>query len=463
MKKFQLTWAEHHAALFSALVETMNIRGIRYFILRNYEQLPQKNPSKDIDIVIEPGSYKIVSKILETLYQEYGFHYVSLLRFERVHCWYGASISRHESIHIDLIENYLHKGIEIFPFNLLYQHTHDYKNFRVLDNDYDTVMLLYYKLFAAKKLIPRYRERITIGYQADKNINQIIQKTSGRKYGNKIIQLLQDKNYDELEFLTTKISQATKIRAFCRIPLRTIKRFCAFCLGKFYHIVICPHKVRKFIAILGPDGVGKSTFIDQLVNHIEFYYVADDDKCCIYHHRPGWLPNLGALGERAKVMKEDKDFFQPHRGKPANSFSSFARMSYYWLDYVIGIPLILRRNAKWDFFAIYDRYIYDFLIDPYRSRIKLPYWLRSLFATMVPQPPLVFMLLTDTETIYNRKQELTKEEIERQLAEYRKLSKKSSRFVILDASQTPEQIAEQAMEIILQRFATMQLGPIKPH
>ena len=97
-------------------------------------------------------------------------------------------------------------------------------------------------------------------------------------------------------------------------------------------------------------------------------------------------------------------------------------------------------------------YIYDFLIDPRRARINLPYWLRKIFTQLVLEPRIVFILLTDAEIIYARKQELTIVEIKRQIAEFTKLSKSHKRFIILDASKTPEELVDEAMGIIIEKF-----------
>ena len=127
-------------------------------------------------------------------------------------------------------------------------------------------------------------------------------------------------------------------------------------------------------------------------------------------------------------------------------------MTYYWLDYVIGVPLKLRKDVQFDRFTIYDRYIYDFLIDPHRSRINLPYWIRKLFTNMVIQPRIVFVLLADAETIYKRKQELTIDEINRQLGEFSKLAKTHNRFVVTDASKSPADMVEDAIRVIINNF-----------
>ena len=116
------------------------------------------------------------------------------------------------------------------------------------------------------------------------------------------------------------------------------------------------------------------------------------------------------------------------------------------------MPLILRKEVQYGKYTIFDRYIYDFLIDPKRSRINLSRWVRLLFTHLVIQPQIVFVLLADTEVIYKRKQELTKEEISRQLVEFKELKALGKRVVFIDANQDIDTMVNQATEIIMSRF-----------
>lgn len=172
----------------------------------------------------------------------------------------------------------------------------------------------------------------------------------------------------------------------------------------------------------------------------------------VYHFRPSVLPNLGAVGEKAGIMKQDTDFENPHRNKPANPISSFVRMVYYWLDYIVGGSVCVRKDVQFDKFTIFDRYIYDFIIDPLRSRINLPRFFRVAFAKLVQQPQIVFILNAPAEVIYSRKQELTLDEIKRQLVEFEKLKSLGSNFVIVNANQTPDKMVNDAKKVILDAF-----------
>lgn len=446
-------WNDIHSFILSSFIAKLNSLSIKYFILRNYEGLPEKNSSKDIDIIIEPGKYKKCLELLLASFKEANMSHYYIMNYERAHCVYGIDKSQLISIHIDLIEGYANKGYEILGFEELYENTISYKSFKVLKPSYDAVMLLLYKLVGVKELKQKYQDKISYIYKSDRQeILSILQRVLDKPNFIQISKDLDNSNYANIVSNALSIGRSAKKMTFKKKIFKTIIGWWKFYVEKAYNILWCPRKMQKMIAVEAPDGTGKTTFIDNVIVLIAQSFVADLSKTKVYHFRPEMLPNLGAAGEKAGVMKQDKNFTVPHRAKPAGSISSFIRMTYYWLDYVIGVPLILRKNAQFDKITIFDRYIYDFLVDPRRSRISLPYWLRCFYTRLVKQPRIVFVLDTDAETIYARKQELTKEEINRQLIEFRKLAKLGDRVHFLDASQIPDKIAREAMKIILDKF-----------
>ena len=59
----------------------------------------------------------------------------------------------------------------------------------------------------------------------------------------------------------------------------------------------------------------------------------------------------------------------------------------------------------------------------------------------------------DADTIYSRKKELSREEIERQLEEYKLLAKSNKRFVMINAERKPYEMADEASKNILEKYA----------
>lgn len=451
----KIEWNEIHIKILQDLFLAFDRAGVRYVILKNDEGLPFENHSKDVDIVIEPGKYKLAAEIIRTVYRQNQVQYYKVHKFERLRCWYGFNVDIPFAIHIDLLEGFLHKGFEMFPFELIYQNAHKNVNgVYVLNSVFGNVILLLHSTICYHRIKEKYAQSIRNEYERNKIcINDILYQLFDKRASSKLITLLSDNDFHGIEKLGRWFSHQSKKRIIIKRPFFTIYNVFDFLWEKVSRIILNLDRYNMFFTVHAPDGTGKTTFIKSLAEKLGYFYVCDPkDLCRIYHFRPLLLPNLGAVGEKAGVMKQDTNFTQPHRAKQANSVSSFIRMIYYWLDYVIGVPLILRKSAQFDKITIFDRYIYDFLVDPRRSRINLPYWLRRLFTRLVVQPRIVFVLDAPAEVIYKRKQELTPEEISRQLKEFRKLSLLGNRYCRLDATKSPEEIANDAIKIILDNF-----------
>lgn len=449
-------WDERHAKILQCFLQALENKGVRYVILKNDDGLPFKNYSKDVDIIIDPGYYKIASELLQKCYTENGISHYKIHKFERLRCWYGFNPTTKLAIHIDLLEGFLHKGFEMFPFEMIYSHAYKNKNgVYVLDSLLGNVILLMHSTICYHTIKEKYAIRIAKGYKENKqNIDSLLQQLLGFKTSLKMIQLLKENDYHAISAKGKWFSHKSKKRILLSRPLFTLANVADFLFEKINRVIINRERYTALLSVHAPDGTGKTTFIQQLSEQLGFYFVCDaGDLVQIYHHRPNILPNIGAVGEKAGVMRQDKNFTEPHRAKPAGFISSLIRMIYYWIDYVIGVPLILRKNAQFDKITIFDRYIYDFLVDPYRTRIKLPHWIRKIFSQLVKQPRIVFVLDANADTIYARKQELSKEEIERQLHEFRKLSNLGKRVHFLDATQTPEKIAQDAIKIVIDELA----------
>lgn len=446
-------WTNLHIEFTSTLFRELENEDVQYFILRNYEKLPEQNLGKDIDIVIKPKAYSQTEKILLKVMAMFDIHYYQITQFDRMRCWYIMDDKKHFGIHIDIIENEVYKGFEFFSFEKLYKNVEKYNGFYVLNKTMDTIMLLVQNIVAYKCLKNKYRTTIANNYALFKNgIDKEILSFWGDKLGRKMIDSLNKSDFDSIIENAYKYEKGAMKRIFLKRPSYTIKGITRFLCGKIHRVILCPRKFWRFIAVEAPDGTGKTTFIDSLVTELRRYYVSDEGRFCIHHFRPLILPNLGAVGEKAGVMKQDTDYTKPHRAKPAGKLSSFIRMTYYWVDYLIGIPYLLRKEVKAERYTIFDRYIFDFVVDPKRARISLPYWMRKMFARMVIQPQIVFVLNTEADVIYKRKQELELNEIKRQLDEFNKIESLCSNVVYIDAGQSVDEMTTQAIKIIFDKF-----------
>lgn len=445
-------WNEICGRIFSGCVEEFKKNEIQYFVLRNYRQLPDANTGKDVDIVVNPAQLDMAKSIVKNVYAKKGMEFYDEAVFDKLHCMHGIKIKPDFGIHIDLIAGYRVKGYEIFSFDELYAHTVDYHGFAVLSEPMDSVMLLIYKIFGYKKpvLKEKYRKQI---YETYTENNQTFEKILGevlpQEFSDKICEKIKNDQFNDILGMTDEISKKLKSKCRKKSFLKTLYGSGIFIFKNIEKIVIGYRRHERSFAVLAPDGAGKTTFLNEVVERLKACYVSEKEKFHIYHFRPTVFPNLGELGEKKGIMKQDKDWTSPHRGKPAGFLSSLFRISYYTLDYIIGYKKCVRKDVHYDRFSIFDRYSYDLIVDPLRTKLNLPLALRKLFVALTTKPKIIFVLSADVETIYGRKQELTREEIKRQNEIYKKLAEKNSRFYLIDAQQNTTQMADKAVKIIL--------------
>jgi hypothetical protein len=71
--------------------------------------------------------------------------------------------------------------------------------------------------------------------------------------------------------------------------------------------------------------------------------------------------------------------------------------------------------------VVYDRYYFDFIIDPKRTNLRINQNIAKFFYSVVFKPNLNVLLYAPSDAILKRKQELTKETIETLTTNYRNL------------------------------------------
>ena len=188
------------------------------------------------------------------------------------------------------------------------------------------------------------------------------------------------------------------------------------------------------ISILGPDGSGKSTIIDNLFEQNIFrnkYY---------FHLKP-----LKQKQSDSKICEE------PHKFKVYSPMKSYLKLLYFMYQYSYGwIKNILPLEFK-SSLIVFDRYYDDILVDSKRYRYGGRLSIARIVRYFIPKPDVYFILTTDADTIYKRKQEVPFEELERQIKEYRNLGDDKKYFNI-DVNRTPVEISNEIIEIIARKM-----------
>ena len=143
----------------------------------------------------------------------------------------------------------------------------------------------------------------------------------------------------------------------------------------------------------------------------------------------------------------------PHGQPPRGVLASIAKIFYLAVDYFAGYFLRIRPAMIRTRLVIFDRYIYDLLVDSKRVRYGGPAWMLHLLARVVPSPELVILLDAPAEVLWSRKQEVTFDEVGRQRNAYLSLVKELPSAVVINASQPLPNVLHDVEEAIISHFS----------
>ena len=168
------------------------------------------------------------------------------------------------------------------------------------------------------------------------------------------------------------------------------------------------------IGILGRDGCGKSTFVNEMANSLGTYFTgtATFKK----------LPAILYKGEIFK-KKEEYIFSKPHHHDERGTFASFLKLNLLLIEFLLGYWLKIFPAKVKSQLVLYDRYFVDVLADPRRYRIKHNKFFVKIYHYILPKPDLWIILDLPSEILLKRKQELSFEMAEKLRYEYLNLQK----------------------------------------
>jgi thymidylate kinase len=185
-----------------------------------------------------------------------------------------------------------------------------------------------------------------------------------------------------------------------------------------------------FVAVVGPDGVGKTTFARGLV-------AALGDGVRYFHFRPPVRAELATVVLDPTPLPKRKD--RPsHVGGWARIAVAVVR---FWAGYIVSMSPALRNGEV----VIGDRWSYGYLVQPVSVGFAGPRWLARLAVSLMPTPDVVFNLAAPASVILERKAELTREEVEFELEVLPRLP---APVVTLDATREPATLVAEALEVI---------------
>ena len=270
--------------------------------------------------------------------------------------------------------------------------------------------------------------RVSLGEEG----RHIAQHLFGSRLGNQLIVWLEQSNWEMFETHFSILKRALRWQTVKRDPLNVFRYWLPE-VRRIWRRWCYPTGL--FVAVLGPDGAGKSTLIEQLRVSLAGAFRRTE----VFHSRPNVLG-----GRRTNGPVTD-----PHGQLAYPVWLSLLKIPYYILDYCLGYLCKLRPRLVRSTFVLFDRYYDDLLVDPRRSRYGGPSWAVHLGRRFIPRPDLFLILDAPEEQLLARKQEVSLEELRRQRKAYQRLAAELPNAMLLDGSLPPEQVLRHANETVL--------------
>lgn len=285
----------------------------------------------------------------------------------------------------------------------------------------------------------RYRELIRRAATEDAaEFRTICEHAAGRRWGARLFAMATDGRPDYAVRFVRELRRAVWLAAFRRAPVRTLRGYVSFWR---HELKLRLRPPLPWVAILGPDGSGKSSVIDELAQRFTPPLCAGVTVC---HWRPGviWKPAGDGSPET-----------DPH-GKAARSLPASAlKLAMLFADWTAGYwGRLVHLRAK-GALLVSDRPFIDLLADPRRYRYGAPRWLARVVAGILPSPDLVIVLDAPVEVLRTRKQEIAEHDLSLLRDRYRGLVSGRRNAYVVDASRALDEVVAELEVIILEAQA----------
>lgn len=419
--------------LTSNLFEFLNAKS-NYAVLRNYEGLPLKNSSRDIDLLIEQEEFFRIEKEIVNIIVNQDFKIITRYRSEKMvtyicaYCLNGSA----ELVQFDFLFN-------TSIFGILLLNTRDILSSKLFNgsiyhvsNEYE-FLDKYLWLKSIGKPYPEKYEGVRAGIKKNHLLSLILKE------------LINCSDLEELENISSfKFKRKILTKNLRSRPLQQISMLVLFVV--FYIKNIMCYSGFS-IGFTGPDGSGKTTVVNLIIEGLGKVY----SDIQLFHFRPSLTLNLGEVAHKTKLKSEvDRNYSQPHRGEKTSVINSLTRLLYYSFDFILGYFFRVRPYLHKRSVVIFDRYFTDIISDSKRSKIflnhKFLYFFNKLF---IPKLDYNILLTANKYVILSRKQELDEEGIELINKKLDFLSKKNGYYLVKNNT-TPTDAVQKILTIVFE-------------
>jgi len=404
----------------------------RYCILHGWQALPEYLPS-DLDLIVHPEDLQTVEEVLGLRAER---RIIQLIEYE-ASCFFfvlaGLEAEKDLFLQVDTAPDYRRNGRIFFTAEELLAGRRQWNGFWVAAANVEFAYLLVKKVLKGRMPDHQKQRLRVVCRELGPEGLAIGQRLFGPVLGNEAIAWANGAEWDVFERHLRRLRRSLLWRAMRGHPFNPV-RFWRAEWGRIWRRQGFPTGL--LVAVLGPDGAGKTTLIERLKENLSGAF----RRAEVFHLRPGLL---GPRGVNGPVTN-------PHGKPPHPWWLSSLKVLHYLLDYGAGYLFKVRPQLVRSTLVLFDRYYDDLLVDPRRYRYGGAGWLARLARKFIPQPDLVLVLDAPEDVLLGRKQEVSPAELRRECDAYRQLAWQTPRAVLLDGAAAPAEVARQASAAVVE-------------
>ena len=227
---------------------------------------------------------------------------------------------------------------------------------------------------------------------------------------------------------------------FRRNPLRSLWQLAGSWLARRLRpLWIAVRRRGPWVALLAPDGAGKSTLATRLAK--DEYISARIIYMGMRHVDLPWLDRL-----EQRLFGEGESAFTRKLPFPLQTLRAFLGLTGQWLRLAAATWHSFRGRV-----VIFDRYVFDaWLWRSAQNRKKVRRWLRDGYW---PTPELTVVLDAPGQVLYARKKEHSAESLEAQRRLYRNVARLNpGKVQIVDATRPSDDVGREVTALIWQHY-----------
>lgn len=442
--------------LFAALER----RGVRFCILRGFEELPHR-VEHDLDMVVAPGDIDAFELALAGYARDQELTLLS--RVEHLLCTHyrlvDAGLRPDRWLQVDAHsrgEGW--RGVLYLSAEEIVAAAVPHGDFRIARPSHEAATRLFTSLLAGgtlkRKHLPRIGELVA---EDGSDFRDLLARGFGRRFADLVIAAIDAGEPERIEAAVGMGRRALLFSGLTRDPFGTAARMIGFVAREFGAMSTRPG---AFVCFVGPDGVGKTSLANALAGTCRWAF---SREIRYFHGRPPLLGGL-ATSPATPGAAVPKDAGGAARGGGVHPGAGTGRLRRLvrrllsplrivksLIQYGAGYALRVYPAMARECLVMGDRYYYEYFLNP--GIMKYGGSEGALWAALrlIPEPDIVYVLTGDPKAVHARKPELPVADIARQNRVVGEIGSRlrGPRVVPLDADQPAERVAEAAASALL--------------